>query len=71
MSFRIFEDRPSQYDNWNLDASYREKKMWGCQAADRAGSGGVRTCADHQTVRHFLDSKDTTGHDRVSEITGG
>lgn len=54
---QIFEDRPSQYDNWNLDASYREK-MWGARlqtGPEVVETGPVRTCI--RTVRHFLDSR--------------
>lgn len=65
---QIFEDRPSQYDNWNLDASYREK-MWGARLQTGPGGGGDRTCADLYPDRApFSGLQDTTGHDRVSEI---
>lgn len=54
---RVFEDRPMEYDAWNIDPYY-EEKSWDFDAAEKCElieNGPYRACI--RTVRKFMDSE--------------
>lgn len=52
----VFEDRPYEYDAWNIDSTYTEKywEVSDIQSLTVTENGPVRTCI--HVVRKFLDS---------------
>lgn len=52
----VFEDRPYEYDAWNIDSTYREKYWRVGESLNLhiTENGAVRTCI--RVVRKFLDS---------------